>query len=482
MWHSDPLRNPRRHEDFILLVTHMSLKLVRIGEIVDALNPYDPEKLRPREGLQPLSVEESYIKKKAAKVFLVAFIAFVFWAAFFPIDSGVSVQGNVVVMGNRKAVQHPSGGVVQDILVREGSLVKQGDILLRINPLNMQSQLSAADLDYVSALAAESRLVSERLDKSSIDWLPELEQMHNTRVNEAKQLQMHLFNSRRAEFHQQQRILQEQISSLKEQTREMNSILTTRKDQLKSVSEDARNSAELAKEGYVPRSQYNQAERSRGDMQATITGLLSDMAKNASSEAAARIQIIQQAAAYHKDIDTQLADVQKNRKALRSKVESMRFDLGLTEIKAPVSGTVVGLKVNTVGGVIQPGTVLMEIAPNAGELIVLADIPTNLIDKVRLGLEADMRFSAFNADTTPVIPGRVSLVGADRLLAAAPEHPADYYAAQIQTTKEGLIKLADKKIRPGMPVDVVIKTGERSFLSYLIKPITDKFALSFKGD
>ena len=121
----------------------------------------------------------------------------------------------------------------------------------------------------------------------------------------------------------------------------------------------------------------------------------------------------------------------------------------------------------------------MEIVPDGGHLIVEAEVPTVNIDKVHAGLDADLRFSAFNQRTTPVIPGRVSLVGADKLINAS---NVDYYLAQIQTSEEGLNLLGSNQIQPGMPVEVVVKTGERTFMNYLFKPLADRFARSFKED
>jgi protease secretion system membrane fusion protein len=194
----------------------------------------------------------------------------------------------------------------------------------------------------------------------------------------------------------------------------------------------------------------------------------------------AELQLNQMQANYYKEIDTQLADIQKNRDALKDRFQAVSFDRDLTSIKAPVSGTVVGFKVNTKGGTVSPGQVLAEVVPAEVALIVDVQIPPTLIDKVKLGQIADMRFTAFNSSSTPVIPGRVKLVGADKIKPpdGAPGEP--YYLAQVEATQEGLEKLGSLQIQPGMPVDVVFKTGERTFLSYFLKPITDKLAKGFQ--
>ena len=151
----------------------------RLGDWIKGWNPYEPDKLN-RQGLQPVQVEESRIRRNAAKWFLGFFAVFLAWAIFAPIDAGVTVQGNVSVLGNRKAVQHPSGGVVQSIRVREGSRVKEGDLLLRINPLKSDAELAGVELQYINLLATESRLRAEQNQFAPIVWADDLERRFKT--------------------------------------------------------------------------------------------------------------------------------------------------------------------------------------------------------------------------------------------------------------------------------------------------------------
>ena len=446
---------------------------------LDALNPYNPDQLE-RDGVKPIRVEESESKRTLSIIVVFSFILFMGWALLAPLDAGVSMTGTVVVMGNRKAVQHPAGGVVTELRVREGDTVKQGDVLLKVNPLTTEANLSGAEIDYINALANESRLQTEREGSASISWSSELQKFgSDPRVVEAKALQVKLFQSRRSEFGDQQRIYQEQLLGLQAQLRELHNVIKLRKEQLAVISDEALSNRELATQGFIPRSRANEVERSRSEMLSNLSSVTSEIAKTQSSISSTRLQMTQHLSTFRKEADTQLAEVQKNRKAGRSKVDALQFDLSLSEIKAPVSGTVVGLKANTVGGVIQSGMVLMEIVPKDGRLIVEAQIPTTSIDKVQVGLTADMRFSAFNLNTTPVIPGRITLVGADKITGTNPQQ-GEFYLAQVETTAEGLKLLGDKLVQPGMPVEVIVKTGERSFFSYLIKPLSDRFARSFK--
>jgi protease secretion system membrane fusion protein len=441
----------------------------RLDRWITGWNPYDPAKLGDK-GVEPVVITESEVRKKGARWFAVAFVAFMAWATTMPIDSGVPVSGNVVVAGYRKAVQHPTGGVVQRIFVREGDRVAAGQVLIKVNPLDSDANVTNYELQYLDLLVNESRLRAERLGQADIEWSPELATFGaDARVGEAKAVQRQLFAARRAEY-------QSQINGFEAQIGGLASVIASHQVQLQTINEELRNNEELAKEGYVPRSQVNSSLRTRAEQEAALANARSEIAK-------IRSQIAQARTAYLKDVETQLSDIQRNRDAYSSRLSAARFDQQLTEIRAPVAGTVVGLKVFTVGGVIQAGQTLAEVVPQDGALLVETRIPPSLIDKVRVGLAADTRFLAFNQSTTPVIEGRVKLVGVDLLTAEDardPNAPPQYYLAQVEVTPQGLRDLASLQVQPGMPVDVIIKTGERTFMSYLLKPLTDKLARAFK--
>lgn len=451
---------------------------------VQSFDPYVQDDLLVRPGLHPIQLEESKTKTTLAKYALVAIVAFLVWATFAPIDGGVHIPGTVVVQGNRKAVQHPEGGVIEKILVREGSVVKQGDTLVRINPLSLEAQLNAVDLDYINALVIESRLSSEREGLASVRWLPELSTFGDApKVREAKASQESIMQSRRRDLEGRVNILSQEAAGLEGQIRELGGLINVRKGQLKSINEDVNNLKQLAAEGFVPQSKANELQRNQSDLIAGISATTSEISKARSSLSEARLKALQERSAFLKEVDTELSEVQKNRKAFKLNAESIKFNLSLAELKAPSDGIVVGLQVFTEGGVIKAGEKLMDIVPQSEQLIVHAKVPTNLIDKVKTGLPADLRFTAFNATTTPVVPGTITLVGADKLLKSAQDDvstPAEYYMAYVETTAEGLKQLGSNQVQAGMTVDVIVKTGQRTFMSYLLKPILDRFAVSFK--
>ena len=360
-------------------------------------------------------------------------------------------------------------------------MVKQGDVVLKINPLNTEANLTSVELQYINLLATESRLLAERMG-TEIAWRPELNRFgaRDPRAAEAKMIQGQLYASRKSELESQQRILREQLAGYEAQSRSLVKVIAEKRSQLGLSAQEAKNIGQLAKEGYVPESQANAALRAQSGLESEMANLQAEVSRNNAAIASTQLQMSQQRSAFMKDVETQLSEAQKNREAYLTRMQSLTFDRSLTEVRAPASGAVVGLKVNTVGGVITAGQVLMEIVPEESRLIIEAQVPTVSIDKVSKGLETDLRFSAFNQRTTPVVPGVVKLVGADKLM--APKGGAEYYLAQVEVTADGL-KLLDKhRIQPGMPVEVIVKTGERSFMSYLLKPLTDRFARSFKED
>ena len=441
----------------------------RVSDLVTSWNPYHPSKLSDN-GLEPVAIEESEVRKQGARWFLIAFCLFLIWSVTMPIGSGVPVVGTVVVSGYRKLVQHPTGGVVTQIIVKEGSKVNKGDILIKVNPLNTQANLASYELQYLDLLVNESRLKSERLGYGSIVWVPELADLGNgDRVSESKSVQQQLFSARRAEYQSTIQGLQAQIGGL-------TSAMASHRIQLGTLNEELSSSQQLAKEGYIPRTQANSTLRGQAEQQAALANASSEVAK-------IRAEIARARTAYLKEVETQLSEIQKNKEAFAGKVSAARFDQQLSEIRAPVSGTVVGLKVATVGGVISGSQTLAEIVPSDGRLITEIKVPPNLIDKIRVGLKADIRFVAFNQTTTPVIGGRIVLVGSDLQLGQEskdPNAPNEYYLAQVEVTTEGQKSLGNLHVQPGMPVDVIIKTGERTFMSYFLKPLTDKLARSFK--
>lgn len=410
--------------------------------------PFDPERIKREdmqvdaEALEPVVIEESKIRKRFTRFFFIAFILFSAWAVYAPIDGGVTASGTVVVSGYRKVVQYPLTGVVREILVSEGDEVAEGQLLIRVNPLTLQANLGTIESDLINMLASEARLKAERLKTTKITW-PELfsSLSNQPQVEDAKVTQEELFKARRHEYAE---------------------TIRAREAQLKSLIKEEKNLGTLADEGLVPKANAEQAMRNRLESENLINAFVSN---------------------FLKQTEVELAEVQKKRESLQLQLEAAKYDEEKASIVSPIAGVIMGLKVVTVGGVITTGQVLAEVVPKDSKLVVDVKLPANVIDRVKKDAVVDLHFTAFNAATTPTVPGRLIKVGSDRQLPdkTKPGEPEfEYYSAQVETTPEGLKMLGKLNIQPGMPVDVVIKTGTRSFLSYIMKPISDRVIWAFK--
>ncbi|KQN82974.1 hypothetical protein ASE90_09485 [Sphingomonas sp. Leaf67] len=433
-------------------------------------NPYDPARLAER-GLEPVAVEESTVRRRGTWLIVTAVGAFFIWSITAPIDAGSNMVGTVTVAGYRKAVQHPTGGVVQKVLVSEGEQVRQGQVLLRINPLETEATLTNLRQEYINTLVSVSRAKAELLGRGIV-WDPELaalERESPNEVAEAKMLQQRFFTTRRQQYAEQARGLSAQIAGL-------SGAVASHRVQLGTLSEELHSVETLAKDGFVPKAQYNTTLRNKVDQEAALQTAQADVGK-------IRAQMAETQSQFQSEVAKELTEFQKNREALATKLSAARFNQSLSEIRAPVAGTIVNLKVFTEGGVINGGEVLMEVVPSDGALIVETKVPPASIDKVHVGMPADVRFTSFNAAITPVVHGTVKSVGIDKLKAKPGEEVReneDYYLAQVEIGPDALKELGDNQLRPGMPADVIAKRGERTFMSWLLKPLADKFARAFK--
>jgi len=441
-----------------------------VGRLKRGWNPYDPSRLGDR-GLEPVAVEESTVRKRGSWLIVAAVGAFLVWSVTAPIDAGSNMAGTVTVAGYRKAVQHPTGGVVSKVLVSEGDTVAQGQVLLRINPLETEATLTNLRQEYINTLVSESRAKAELLGRG-IAWDPELVALAKespAQVAEAKMLQQRFFQMRRVQYSEQARGLNEQIRGL-------SGAVASHRVQLGTLSDELRSVENLAKDGFVPKAQVNTTLRNKVDQEAALQTAQADVGK-------IRAQMAETQSQFQGEVAKELTELQKNREALATKLSAARFNQSLSEIRAPVAGTIVNLKVFTEGGVINGGEVLMEVVPAKGALIVETKVPPNAIDKVRAGMPADVRFTSFNATITPVVHGTVKSVGVDRIKAKPGEEVReneDYYLAQVEIGPDALKALGDHQLRPGMPADVIAKRGERTFMAWLLKPLADKFARAFK--
>ncbi|WP_295993891.1 HlyD family type I secretion periplasmic adaptor subunit [Rugamonas sp.] len=400
---------------------------------------------------------------------------FLIWAIFAPLDKGVPMSGTVTTEGNRKAVQHQVGGTVQDILVKDGDVVKKGQLLVRMNNTQASSQAETSRSQYFTARAAESRLIAERDGLKAPVFPVALTAVKNDpRVAEAVALQDQLFMSRRLSLDSELGAYDENIAGLKFQIAGLQETRDSMKVQLGILKEQIDSMRDLAKDGYVARNRLLDVERTYAQVNGSLSETTAGIGRAQRQVLEASLRRTQRSADFQKEVRSSLADTQREADALGSRLSGLDYELVNADVKAPVDGTVVASNVFTRGGVVGPGAHMMDIVPSGDALVVEGQLAVNLIDKVHVGLPVELNFSAFNSNQTPHIPGVVIQVSADRSVDERTGQP--YYKVRARVAPAGVKLIAQKKldIQPGMPVEMFVKTGERTLMSYLFKPVFDR--------
>jgi protease secretion system membrane fusion protein len=405
---------------------------------------------------------------------LLGFGGFLTWALLAPLDAGVSAAGTVVVTGNRKAVQPLVAGKIAAILTQDGAQVTAGQVLVRLDDTASRSQYDISTGQWLTSLAMQARLEAERSGKAGIVFPPELQaQAQDPRAASAMALQQQLLTTRRQALRSELAAMGENLRGLELQMRGTEASRQSKEEQLRALTEQLRNMRALADEGFLARNRVLDQERAV----ANLTGAMAEDSGSAGrlrqSMAEVRERMLTREQSFRQEVETQLADVQRDAASLRSRLDALQFDLVNAEIRAPAAGVVMGLAVHTVGGVVGAGAPMMEILPDGQVLQIEAQVPPHLIDKVRVGLPVDVLFTAFSQATTPHVPGTVTHVSADVLQDNRP-NALPYFKVLVQIAPDGMAPLRGHQVRAGMPAEVFVRVGERTAMTYLTKPLRDR--------
>ena len=430
--------------------------------------------------LQPKS-EIGRTVKFGAWLLLAGLGGFLLWATFAPLDAGVPVQGVVMIDTKRKTIQHLTGGLVDKVFVREGEDVNAGDILIKLNDAQAKADFESSRQRYLSLRALEDRLIAEQSGFPTIVFHPDvLAGKDDPLINQHLQTQEKLLISRRLALKSELGAIDESIRSQEAAAKGFAAQMESRKQQSAFINEERTGLREMVKEGYAPRNKLLELERLAADIDATTSELQANLARAKRSGAELLLRKVQREQEYRKEVDTQLAEVRREVSADDERFRASRDALQRTEIRAPVSGSVVGIATQTVGGVIPAGARIMDVVPNDEALTLEARIPPNLIDRVRVGQLADIRFSNFTQTPQLVVEGKLVSVSADLLTDTTGN--ISYFLGRVSVTPDGLKALGTHRLQPGMPVEIVIKTGERSLLQYLLHPLIRRLAQSMKEE
>lgn len=398
--------------------------------------------------------------------------SFFLWASLAPLDQGIPVQGTVVVSGKRKAVQSMSGGVLSRILVREGEAVKQGQPLFRLDQTQVEADVQSLQAQYRMAWASLARWQSERDNLKQVSFPAELSNDPDPRLALVLEGQRQLFSSRREAFDREQAGMRANIEGANAQLAGMRRARTDLTAQAESLRQQLTNLQPLADNGYIPRNRLMEFQRQLSQVQQQLAQNSGESGRVEQGILETRLKLQQHSEEYQKEVRSQLADAQLKSLTLEQQLTSAGFNLQQSEIVAPADGIAVNLGVHTEGAVIRPGETLLEIVPQGTRLEVEGHLPVNLIDKVGSHLPVDILFTAFNQSKTPRVPGEVSLISADQMVDEKTGVP--YYVLRSSVSDVAMEKLNGLVIKPGMPAEMFVRTGERSLLNYLFKPLLDR--------
>ena len=410
-------------------------------------------------------------------VLLIGFGGFLLWASLAPLDEGVPAAGMVAIDTKRKAVQHLSGGIVEQVLVREGEEVKEGQLLLQLDSAVARANFESVRQRYLGLRAMQGRLLAEQARQSVITFHPDLVSVKSDPlIRQQMQTQEQLLTTRQSLLRSDLQSIEESIAGQQGLLVSYKEVLDYRKQQQGLINEELGQLRGLVADGYAPRNRQREMERMVAESGSAIADLQGNTVRALRAVGELRQRSLSRQQEYRKEIETQLAEVSRDVLSEQEKLQAVTNDLSRTEILSPASGQVVGLAVQTVGGVVQAGQKLMDIVPKGVPLLLEARVEPHLIDRVQAQMPVDVRFSSFANSPQLVVAGQVVSVSRDLL--TEPQTNMSYYLARVEVTPEGLKHLGDRQMQPGMPVEVIFKTGERSMLTYLMHPLTKRLAAS----
>lgn len=400
------------------------------------------------------------------------------WATTVPISSAVIAQGTITVDSKRKLVQHLEGGIVEALMVRDGNVVAAGDRLVRLDPTRPRAMLAVIESALRKELAAEARLVAERDGSPSIAFPAELTSTPD--VSEQIASQKAIFEARRSSLGGEFAILEQRIGQLAEEVIGLKAQREAKQRQMTFIAEELQGLRRLMSLGQTTKPRMLALERASAALQGEAGELQAGIARANKAVGETQLEIIQRRKDFQKAVTEELEAVQSRLRDLQERAVAARDVLKRIVLTAPVGGTVVNMAAHSVGAVIKPGETVLEIVPGNDRLIVEVTIRPQDIDNVAPTQPAVIRLLAFKQRTTPQLTGSVIYVSADSLEHAATREP--FYVARIEVPDAQIARLEGLKLQPGMQVEVMIRTGDRTAFHYFIQPILDSFNRAWREE
>lgn len=392
------------------------------------------------------------------------------WAAFTEISGAVVSSGTIVVESNIKQVQHREGGIVRDIRVKNGDVVEAGDLLIRLDDTVTRANLAVVTKQLTDLTAQELRLAAERDDLRTIEW-PE---QRMTSLGDVERGQQLLLEARQNSKEGRKNQLEEQIRQFNKQTEGLEAQVAAKTSEIELIGEELDDLGGLLDKQLVSKSRVTALRREKARLDGEYGDLIAQIARTREAISERHIQILQIEETYRAEVLENLQEVRSRIAQLEEQKIAAEDELTRVDILAPRNGYVHQLAVHTIGGVIAPGETIMQIVPREDQLIVETQVRPVDIDQMSPGQQARVRFPSFDQRTTPELNAELLTISAD--LNQDERTGMSFYVARLVIDESELTKLGDQALVPGMPVETFLQTGDRTVLSYLVKPIRDQIA------
>jgi len=404
------------------------------------------------------------------------FVVFLGWAAFAPLDAAAFASGQLQVSGQRQAVQHREGGIVSGIRVKEGQKVRAGDVLIELDGGEVQAQENAMASQMVNLLLQRARLEAEQLGTPVVAWPATFGDVEASPdlIAQSRRVQENEFRARRSLLLAQQDVLNKQAQGSAQSAGGYGAQMRSSVEQERLITEELESLKTVADKGFVSKSRIRALERAKADLAGQGGQYRASVAEAQSATNATRLRQIEAEQAYRERATTELKEVAATLDALTPRYRAARDQMRRLQIRAPATGTVVGLSVFTVGGVIGAGQRLMDIVPEKAELVVAARLSPQDIDDVAVGDQAELRFSGMHDRNLPILMGKISRISADSM--TDQKNGASFYTAELTVGASEMQKLKDVRganfvLPAGAPVEAIIPVRKRTALQYAFEPL-----------
>jgi HlyD family secretion protein len=429
-----------------------------------------------------VTIQQSLRRHMLLGLGAVAVLAFIIfgWGTLTEISGAVIAPGKLAVDSNSKKVQHPTGGVVSDLRVKEGDRVKKGDIVVRLDETQARTSLAIVTKALDEMEARQARLEAERDGADKVTFPADfLARKNEPEVAQAMTSEQRLFELRRSAREGQRAQLSEQIDQLKQQIAGNDEQIAAKSSEIDWNQQELAGIRGLWKQNLVPFNRVTTLERDSARLHGERGALVASIAQAKGRIAEIQLKILQIDEDLRTEVGKELAEIRGKRAEMSERRVAAEDQLKRIDLVAPQDGTVFQRNIHTVGGVIQAGEVLMLIVPDSDELIIEAKVAPQDVDQIHIGQPAVVQFGAFNRRTTPELNGEVIGIGAD--ITQDEKKNESYYSVRIRISDKEMARLEGLHPMAGMPVEVFIKTSPRTVVSYLTKPLREQFDRAFRG-